>query len=118
MSAMGVYCLTVAAISGWLGWQPPSAGWGLYATSVLPALPVGVAILVMGRYLNDEPDEFFRMLQVRATLVAVGLTLFTCTAWGFLSQYAHVWALPLSMVFPMWAFWFGMAVPVVLLRYR
>jgi hypothetical protein len=118
MSAMGVYCLAVAGISGWLGWEPPRTGWGLYLTAVLPAFPVGVAILAMGRYLVEEPDEFLRMLQVKATLVAVGLTMFTCTAWGFISQYGHVWALPLFLVFPMWALWFGITAPFVLRRYR
>jgi hypothetical protein len=58
------------------------------------------------------------MVQVQATLVGVGLTMFTCTAWGFLTQYAHVWALPLYLVFPMWAFWMGLAMPIVNRRYR
>jgi hypothetical protein len=118
MSAMGVYCLTVAAISGWFGWEPPKSGWGLYLAAVLPALPVGAAIIAMGRYLVEEPDEFCRMLQVRAMLVAVGLTLFTCTAWGFIAQYGHVWAPPLHYVFPMWGFWYGLAAPFVCRGYK
>lgn len=118
LTAMGVYSLAVAAISGWFGWEPPKAGLGLYLAAVSPALPIGVAIFAMGRYFTDEPDEFLRMVQVQATLIGVGLTMFTCTAWGFLAQYAHVWALPLYMVFPMWAFWMGLAMPFVNRRYR
>jgi hypothetical protein len=37
---------------------------------------------------------------------------------GLLTQYAHVWALPLYLVFPMWAFWMGLAMPIVNRRYR
>jgi hypothetical protein len=118
MSAMGVYCLVVFAISGWFGWEPPKAGLGLYLAAISPALPIGFAIFAMGRYFVEEPDEFFRTVQVQATLIGVGLTMFTCTAWGFLSQYAHVWAPPLYLVFPMWAFWMGLATPLVKMRYR
>ena len=118
LTAMGVYCLAVAAISGWFGWEPPKAGLGLYLAAISPALPIGFAIFAIIRYLGEEPDEFFRMIQVKATLIGFGLTMFTCTAWGFLAQYAHVWALPLYLVFPMWAFWMGLAMPVVNLKYR
>jgi hypothetical protein len=118
LTAMGAYALAVAAISGWFGWEPPKAGFGLYLAAISPALPIGFAILAMGRYFSQEPDEFLRMVQIQATLVGVGMTMFTCTAWGFLAQYAHVWALPLYLVFPMWAFWMGLAYPVVNLRYR
>jgi hypothetical protein len=116
--AMAAYGLAVAAISGWLGWEPPSAGLGLYLAAASPALPIAVAIFALGRYFSEEPDEFLRMVQVKATLIGVGLTMFTCTAWGFLAQYAHVWALPLYLVFPVWAFWWGLALPVVKWRYR
>src|ERR1039457_6978014 len=96
--AMGVYCLAVSAISGWFGWGPPKAGLGLYLAAGSPALPIGVAIFAMGRYVGEEADEFLRMVKVKAMLIGTGLTMFTCTAWGFLAQYAHVWALPLYFV--------------------
>jgi hypothetical protein len=41
MIAWGIYCLAVAFISGWFGWEPPTVGVGLYLTAILPALPVG-----------------------------------------------------------------------------
>jgi hypothetical protein len=118
LTSMGLYALAVGAISGWFGWEPPKGGFGLYLAAISPALPIGFAILAMGRYFAEEPDEFLRMVQIKATLIGVGMTMFICTAWGFLAQYAHVWALPLYLVFPMWAFWMGLATPVVNLRYR
>lgn len=118
VSAMAVYCLAVGAISGWFVWEPPHAGWGLYLAAITPSLPIGFAIFAMGRYFNEEPDEFLRMVQVRATMIGAGMTMFTCTAWGFLAQYAHVWSLPLYLVFPMWALWMGLALPLVKRGYR
>ena len=114
----GLYCLDIFLISGWLGWEPPKVGWGLYAAAISPAFAVGLAIFGMGCSLCQEPDEFLRMVQVQSWLIALGLTLFTCTAWGFLAQYAHVWSLPLSLVFPLWAFWMGLASIFVHIRYR
>lgn len=115
---MAVYVLAVATISGWLGWEPPTQGWGLYLAAISPAFPVGAAIYAMGRYLVDEPDEFQRMVQVRAMLSGLGLTMFVCTAWGFLAQYAHVWPLPLYLVFPLWAVSFCLATPIVNRSYQ
>ena len=118
MAAWGAYCLAVFVISGWLGWEPPKTGLGLYLTAILPALPVGVAIFALYRYFSEEPDEFQRMVQIKAMLIGTGLTMFTCTAWGFLAQYAHVWAPPLYLVFPIWWAFFGLATPLVNLKYR
>jgi len=115
---MGAYCFLLFSISGWFGWEPPKSGWGLYLAALSPSLPIGVALFSMGRYLCEAPDEFFRMIQVQSWLFGLGLTLFTCTVWGFLAQYAHVWSLPLSLVFPMWVFWTGLASIFVHLRYR
>lgn len=118
MVAWGAYCLAVFLISGWFGWEPPAKGLGLYLAAVLPALPVGVAIFMTGLSMVEEPDEFQRMIRVKAMLIGTGLTMFICTAWGFLSQYAHVWTPPLYLVFPLWWAFFGLATPVVNWRYR
>jgi hypothetical protein len=118
LTAMGIYVLTVAAISGWFGWEPPKAGLVLYLAALSPAVPIGFSILSILRYLNEEPDEFLRMIRVKAVLIGFALTMFVCTAWGFLAQYAHVWPMPLYGVYPMWAFFMGLATPVVNLKYR
>jgi hypothetical protein len=118
MAAMGVYCLAVFAISGWLGWQPPTSGFGLYLAAISPALPIGVAIYALGRSIAAEPDEFRRMIYVKLMLISTGLTLFTCTAWGFLAQYGHVWAPPLYFACIAWFGFFAVATPIVNWRYR
>jgi hypothetical protein len=118
LTSMALYGLAILALSGGLGWQPPRSGLGLYLSALLPALPIGGSIFAVARYLAEEPDEFLRMVRIKATLVGVALTMFTCTAWGFLSEYAHVRSLPLFMVFPMWAGWMGLAMPIIKLKYR
>lgn len=119
LASMAVYVLLVSLISGWLGWEPPKSGLGLYLAALSPALPIAAVVYAMGRYLVEEPDEFFRMVQVQTSLLATGLTMCTCTAWGFLAVYANVWEHHVIMlVFPMWWFFFGLAAPIVNWRYR
>jgi hypothetical protein len=119
IGAMAIYVLLVSIISGWLGWEPPKSGFGLYLAALSPALPIAAVVYAMGRYLIDEPDEFFRMVQIQTALLATGLTMFTCTAWGFLALYVHIWENHvISLVFPMWWFFFGVSAPIVNWRYR
>lgn len=115
---MGLYALAVAAISGWLVWEPNFEGPLGLAIAVLPALPIGGVIWAMGRYLDEQTDEFQRLKQVRSMLMAFGVTMFVCTAWGFLAQYAGVWALPLYLVFPLYCGAWGFTSSYVTWRYR
>lgn len=61
----------------------------LYLFAVLPALPVGGSIWVILRYMN-KCDEYFRAILTKRFVLATGLTLFVCTAYGFLENYAGV----------------------------
>ncbi len=58
------------------------------------------------------------MVMVKAMMIGTGLTMFTCTIWGFLSQYAHVWSPPLFLVFPVWWAFFGLTMPFVKRSYE
>ena len=42
---------------------------------MLPALPVGAMIFVVGRYLKRETDEFVRMLVTQSLLWGLGVTM-------------------------------------------
>ena len=71
-----------------------------YVVGVLPALPVTGFFVAIARYLIDEDDEYLRMLQVRQSLIATGVTLGAATIWGFLEAFglaphfdAYVWAI-------------------------
>lgn len=66
------------------------SGVAAYGLAILPALPIiGVFWAVM-RLLIEEPDEFIRMLQVRACMVATGFCLTIMTIWEFLQNFELV----------------------------
>lgn len=58
-----------------------------YLVAVLPALPIIGMFAAIGRYLNEEQDEYVRVLAVRKTLIASAFALSIATAWGFLESF-------------------------------
>jgi len=72
-----------------------------YALAALPALPIIVIFLIIGRYLVEEQDEYLRMRMVRQILWATGLTLAATTLWGFLED-AGLPHLPMFYVAVAW----------------
>ena len=61
-----------------------------YVVAILPALPIIGIFAAIGRYLVEEQDEYVRMLMVRQTLWASGITLSLATIWGFLDNFQLV----------------------------
>ncbi len=45
------------------------------AVALLSVIPVLWAVAIVGRYLKSEPDEFIRMLVIRAVLWGVAVTM-------------------------------------------
>jgi hypothetical protein len=69
-------------------------GWPLYLMAILPALPVIGILAIMGRYLQDETDEYRRLLAVRSLMAATGVLLTTIVVNDFLRAFAHRGSLP------------------------
>ena len=63
-------------------WEPK--GIELIILSVLPALPIIAAIVVMGLYLVEETDEFLRQRIASCMLFGTGVLLAAATVYGFL----------------------------------
>jgi len=85
--------------------HPELAGPALWAVAVLPALPIGGSIWVFLRYI-EQVDEYVRAVTLKRFIVATGLTLFVCTAWGFLEENAGAHHFSLYLVYPVfWAFY-------------
>jgi hypothetical protein len=66
-----------------------------WIVAILPALPIIGMLLVIGRYLTEETDEYLRDMMVRQALIATGFALSISTAWGFLENFGlvpHVYA--------------------------
>ncbi|MDQ1229484.1 hypothetical protein [Sphingomonas sp. SORGH_AS_0879] len=62
-------------------------GAAAYLIGVLPALPVIGFFVAIGLYMTEERDEYLRMLLVRQSLIATGLSMTGATLWGFLEGF-------------------------------
>ncbi len=87
--------------------QHPTGPW-LWFLAVLPALPIGGTIVVFLRYI-DAVDEYVRGVVIKRFVAATGLTLFLCTAWGFLEDNAGLHHFSLYLVYPLFWMMFGLA---------
>ena len=79
----GAYLAAILLASMYLT-RHPSVGVGLYALSLVPAVPVLVVIVSVGVYLRDEKDEYLRWITVKSLLWASGITLTAATVASFL----------------------------------
>jgi uncharacterized membrane protein len=61
----------------------------LYATAILPAIPVIAVLVSLGLYLQEESDEFLRMITVRSLLFASGALVAITVVSDFLRVIAH-----------------------------
>ncbi|WP_443750409.1 hypothetical protein [Asticcacaulis solisilvae] len=105
--AMTAYAALLVASILILQSHPGLAGPALWAVAVMPALPIGGSIWVFLRYI-DQVDEYVRAVTLKRFIVATGLTLFACTAWGFLEENAGAHHFSLYLVYPVfWALYGG-----------
>lgn len=118
MLAMGaVYCLTlVGAFYAFKALAP--TGPLAFAIVLLPALSIAAMVCVMGLYLKEETDEFWRIQQTESALLAAGGMFIVTTAWGFLEMFKLVPHMQVWLVFPLWAVFLGPAALIVRRRYR
>ena len=70
---------------------------GVILLAFLYVLPVAAAVLIIGRYLAAEPDEFVRALVVRALLWGLAITMAGDAVAGVLIQY-YATPLPIAML--------------------
>jgi hypothetical protein len=115
--AMLLYAvLSVLSTCGLLLWHPAVVLIWLFA--LLPALPIGGAVFLTGRYMREEKDEFQRAVLVQSLLGGIGATLVVTTAWGFLENYAHFQRLNILMIWPLYLIFVGISYGLVKARYR
>ncbi len=87
-----------------------------YGVAALPALPIIGIFVAIWRYLIEERDEYLRMLMVRQSLIATGLTLSIVTMWGFLETFGLVVHLEAYYVAVLWFAGLGAGALVIRLR--
>ncbi len=112
-----VTMLVMAAVKAVFRAQHPVGIWA-YALAVLPAIPFVACIVITGRYLYRETDEFARMLITQTLLWSVGMMLAINSTWGFITLYLGVAPPPLYINISLCYLAYGIASVVVRVRYR
>ncbi len=108
----------ILLISSWTVKHGHLHGWFLYLLSALPAIPIILVIVSMGRYLQEETDEYLRLRTMRALLVATAALLGTLVVSDFLQAFANAPAFPPFTSFVIFCAAFAITQGVLQLRDR
>jgi hypothetical protein len=81
---------------------PPPSGFLAIALAALPALPLVAIFWALGRLIVETNDEYQRLLTVKRTLLATGLTLSFTTIGGFLEVFQQVPRIQIAYVATLW----------------
>jgi hypothetical protein len=79
-------------------------GWLLYTVALLPTLPMLAMLTALGVYLQEEKDEYVRMITMRSLLAGTAALLAVLVVNDFLRTISGAGALP---VFTSWIVFFG-----------
>ncbi len=90
----------------------------LYVVAVLPAVPVILVLAAMGRYLQEETDEYLRMVTMRSLLVGTAALMGVIVVNDFLQAIAERPSLPPFTCFIVFFVAFGIAQVVQKLQNR
>ncbi|KQN37803.1 hypothetical protein ASG37_09660 [Sphingomonas sp. Leaf407] len=86
VSVMTLYGVALVGVNLWFRYSAPTGALA-YLAAVLPAMPIALVFVVIGRLLVEMHDEYLRAQMVRDILVATGVTLSITTALGFLEGF-------------------------------
>ncbi|WP_242414618.1 hypothetical protein [Sphingomonas panni] len=89
MSVMLLYGVTLVGVNLWFRYATPT-GILAYVAAVLPAVPIALVFVVIGRLLIEMRDEYIRAQMVHDLLIVTGATLSITTGWGFLEGFGLV----------------------------
>jgi hypothetical protein len=93
-------------------------GWLLYTISVLPALPIFAMLGSMGVYLQEEKDEYIRLMTMRSLVAATAVLLALVVVDDFLRAISGAQALPQFTSWVTFFLAFGVAQAVQMTRNR
>jgi hypothetical protein len=90
-------CLVLLVVNNTIASYAVATGYrgrGLVSTfGILSAIPTLGVILVVGRYLSKESDEFIRLLVVQSLLWAAAVIVVMATIQGVLGEWSIEWRL-------------------------
>ncbi len=93
-------------------------GWVLYAISVLPALPILAMLGSMGVYLQEEKDEYIRLMTMRSLVAGTAVLLMVLVVSDFLRTISGAGTLAPFISWVTFFLAFGVAQAVQKLRNR
>ena len=93
----------------WIAKHFDPSGPALVALALLPTVAIVGSLMVMGRYLLEETDEYVKQQAVTAMLFSVAILLSLSTALGFLQQRNFLGSIDLLWAFPIWCVVYGFA---------
>ena len=114
---LGVYFVMLLG-SGWLARHGHPGSWEVYVFAALPAVLILVTMVAFGRYLQEETDEFQRMMVTRSLLVGTAAMLSTMVVSDFLRELTPAPALPPFLGLIVFCVGLGIAQLVQMLRNR
>ncbi len=101
IATMTLYAATLVGVNLWFRFSPPGGALA-YVAAILPAVPIALVFVVIGRLLLEMRDEYLRAQMVHDLLIVTGATLSIVTAWGFLEGFGLVGATRHYYVATLW----------------
>jgi hypothetical protein len=117
MATTSLY-VAVLLVAMWVVKHAHPHGWVLYTIAVAPALPMLGTLGALGVYLQEEKDEYVRLITMRSLLAGTAALLTVLVVNDFLRSISGAAALP---VFASWVTFFlafGLAQAVQTMRNR
>lgn len=97
----------VLICSSWFVKHDGAEHFYLYFWSILPAIPIIAMIVRMGRYLQEETDEFQKLMRMRSILVGTAALVGALVVDDFLRAFAHAAGFRPFVLFLIFAFAMG-----------
>lgn len=86
--------VAVMYVAVWIVKHTHPHGWLLYAIALVPALPMLTTLGVLARYLQEEKDEYLRLVTMRSLLVGAATLLTVLVVNDFLRSISGAAAIP------------------------
>ena len=96
--------VVVLFCSSWFVKHDGAQHFYLYFWSIIPAIPIIALIVRMGRYLQEETDEYQKLMRMRAILVGTAALVGALVVDDFLRAFAHAGGFPPFVLFVVFAF--------------
>jgi hypothetical protein len=86
--------VAVMYVAVWIVKHTHPHGWLLYTIAPVPALPMLATLGVLARYLQEEKDEYLRLIAMRSLLVGAATLLTVLVVNDFLRSISGAAAIP------------------------